>query len=88
MNAASPKIKADIGAHWREHEQDLREGLIVQLETAAFDIKQAIDFYGRPFRDPGGDYALRWACVHLEQAVKAREILKQLEAEGAAQDAA
>jgi hypothetical protein len=77
----APAPKSDIGAFWRENEQNLREGLIVDLDTVAFDIKQAIDFYSRPFRDPGGDYALRWACVHLDHAVKAREILKQLEAE-------
>ena len=82
MTSSTPKIEAEIGSFWREQEQELRRGLIVQLETAVFDLNQCIDFYSRPFRDPGGDYALRWACVHLEQAVKAREILKQLEAEG------
>jgi hypothetical protein len=81
MNAITPKFEP--GSFWREHEQEVREGLIVHLETAAFDIKQALDFYARPDRDPGGDYALRWACVHLEKAVAARDILKQLEAEGA-----
>jgi hypothetical protein len=82
MTSSTPKIEAEIGSFWREQTRDLREALIVHLETVAFDVKQAMASYSWPNRDPGGDFALRWACVHLEQAVKARDILKRLEAEG------
>jgi hypothetical protein len=86
VNAVPPKIEA--GGFWREHEQELREGLLVHLLSAIRDLNIAVDFYDRPYRDPGGDYALRAACADLEKAVRAREILKQLEAEGARDAAA